>query len=110
MGRLSVGVHDLQPGWRDDMDHSEWLELLRQFTAVEKLRVSAPLAVLVADTLKGVAAGIVAELLPSLHLLCLEDEPLGRVGKVIIAHQSSALPVTIANAPKEFSNKRKSHL
>ncbi|KAI9439369.1 hypothetical protein BJY52DRAFT_1195761 [Lactarius psammicola] len=110
MGCLSVGVYDLQPGWRDDMDHGEWLELLRQFTAVEMLWVSAPLTGLVADTLKDVTAGMVAELLPALHFLCLEDEPLRRVGKLIIAHQSPGFPVTIANGPKEFLNIRRSHL
>ncbi len=107
VGHLSIGAYDLQPSWQDDIDHSEWLELLREFTAVETLRISARLAGLVADALNDAAVEIV---LPALHLLCLEDEPVGRVRGFITARQLSGFPVTIANAPKEFLNRRGSHL
>lgn len=110
VGHLSIGAYDLQSSWRDDMDHNEWLELFRQFTAVETLRVSARLAGHVGDALKDVAIDIVPEVLPALRLLCLEDEPLGRLQKFINTRQLSDLPVTIANAPEEFLSRRGSHL
>ena len=92
------------------MDHTEWLELLRQFAAVETLRVSAQLTGLVADALKDVTVEMVPEVLPALHLLCSEDEPVGRVRGFITTRQLAGFPVTIANAPKEFLNRRGSHL
>lgn len=110
VGHLSIGAYDLQPSWQDDMDHSEWLELFRQFTAVETLRVSARLAAHVGNALKDVTIDIVPEILPALRLLCLEDEPLGRVEEFINTRQLSGLPVTIANAPEEFLSRRGSHL
>ena len=103
VGHFSIDAYDLQPSWRDDTDHTEWLELLRQFAAVETLRVSAQLTGLVADALKDVTVEMVPEVLPALHLLCSEDEPVGRVGGFITARQLSGLPVTIANAPKDVS-------
>ncbi len=74
---------------------------------VETLRVSAPLAGLVADVLNDAAVEIV---LPALHLLYLEDEPVGRFWEFITERQLSGLPITIANASKEFLNRRGSHL
>ena len=110
VGHLSIGAYDLQPSWQDDMDHSEWLELFRQFAAVETLRVSAQLAGHVGDALKDVTIDVVPEILPALRLLCLEDEPLRRVEEFVNTRQLSGLPVTIANAPEEFLRRRGSHL
>lgn len=110
VGHLSIGAYDLQPSWQDHIDQSEWLELFRQFPAVETLRVSAQLAGHVGDALKDVTIDIVPEFLPALRLLCLEDEPLKRVEEFVNTRQLSGLSVTIANAPEEFLRKRGSHL
>lgn len=109
VGHLSISAYDLQPTWRDDIDHSEWLVFFRQFTAVETLRVSTRLAGHVGNALRDVTIDIVPEILPALRLLCLEDRPLGRVKEFINARQLSSLPVTIANTPEEFLSRRGSH-
>lgn len=110
VGHLFIGAYDLQPSWRDDMDPIEWLELFRQFTAVKTLQVSTLLAAHVSEALIDVTDEMVPEILPTLRLLCLEYEPVERVGEFITARQLSGLPVTIANTPKEFLSKLESHL
>ncbi len=61
-----------------------------------KLRVSALLTGLVVNALNDAAVEI---MLPALHLLCLEDEPVGRF-MFITERQLSGSRVTIANASK----------
>jgi hypothetical protein len=107
---LSIGAYDLQSSWQDEMDHMAWLELLRQFTAVKALRVSAQLAGNVADSLKDATVEMVPEIMPVLRLLFLEDESARRVGDFIITRQRFGLPVTLANSPQEFLRKRESQL
>lgn len=98
---LLIDTRDLHLGWRDDtrVEPSEWLELLHPFTAVATLRVSKQLARHVALALEDIAiAGEdVAEMLPALHLLCLEDEPEASVERYIMARRISDRPVNVLN-------------
>ena len=41
---LSINAHDLQPGWEEDVDSTEWTSLLRLFTSVEMPHISMQLA------------------------------------------------------------------
>jgi hypothetical protein len=54
------------------MDDTEWLELLRLFTAVETLHVTGKLAEHIARGFEGATEEMVTEVLPSLLSLCLE--------------------------------------
>jgi len=108
--QVSIGTYDLQSSWQGDMGHHAWLELLRQFTAVKALRVSAHLAGHVADALKDVTVEMVPEIMPVLRLLFLEDEPARRVGDFVLRRQHFGLPVTVANSPHEFLRKREYQL
>ena len=94
VGDLSIYVSNLQP---NPMDNIEWLDVLRQFTAVETLLVPAPLAGYIVDALKDVTAEMVSDIWPALRLLCLEDQPLRRVEGFIRARQLSAHPVTVVS-------------
>ena len=107
---LSIDAHDLQPSLQDDVDHIEWLELFRQFTAVETLEVSARLAGHVAVALKDVTAEMVPEMLPALQLLCLEDESVGGIEQFVTTRQLSGQPIAIANSLSEFLMRRESRI
>ncbi|KAH9167924.1 hypothetical protein EDB89DRAFT_1909676 [Lactarius sanguifluus] len=105
IGDLSIDARELSPGGKDYMDNTEWLDLLRPFTAVGTLHVSGKLAGYVARRLEGVTGNIVVEILPSLHSLFLEDEPLTSVERFVEVRRLSGRPVTIVN---EFSERLES--
>ncbi|KAH9028410.1 hypothetical protein EDB84DRAFT_1563134 [Lactarius hengduanensis] len=105
VGDLSIDARELSPGGKDYMDDTEWLDLLRPFTAVETLHVSRKLAGHVARGLKGVTGDMVIEILPSLYSLSLEDEPLTSVERFVEVRRLSGRPVTIVN---EFFERLKS--
>ena len=96
------------PRWQGEMDDIEWLALIRQFTTLETLRVSHQQTEHVAHTLNNVTVEMVPEILPALRLLCLEDEPAGRVEKFITARQLAGLPpIGIVNTEKEYKSMRR---
>jgi hypothetical protein len=64
---LTIDETDLQPTWRDDIDHGDWLPLLRPFVAVQTLRVGRRLRGHISLPLEDVAEAMVAEVLPYLH-------------------------------------------
>jgi len=99
---LSIDARELLPGGKDYMDDTEWLDFLRLFTAVETLHVSGKLAGHVAHGLEGVTEDLVAEILPALYSLCLEDEPLTSVERFVEVRRLSSRPVTIVDTPGEF--------
>lgn len=96
---LSIDAHDLHPGWRADIhvEPSEWLGLLRPFTAIETLRVSKQLAGYVAVALDDITGEKVAEILPALRSLSLEDQPESAVGRYIEALRNSDCPVNVSS-------------
>jgi len=94
---LSIDARDLRPDKEEYMDNSEWLELLRPFIAAETLHVSEKLARQVANGLASVTEQIVAEVLPSLHSLFLEDEPVTSIERFATVRLLSGRPVTIVD-------------
>ena len=99
---LSIDTRDLHPGWRADLhvEPDEWRRLLCPFMRVATLRVSRLLAGQVALALEDIPQRIVADLLPALHSLCLEDQPEASVERYIGARQKSGRPVNMTGTIK----------
>jgi hypothetical protein len=79
-------VEYLQPHWQSDIESSQWLELLRPFTAVKSLHVSEEFVLGITAALLELLWERVTEVLPALQNLFLEG--LRRSGPV---HQSIRL-------------------
>ena len=96
---LRIDEDDLQlePGWEDSVDDTDWLELLRTITAVKTLHVSKQLAGPIALALDGVDREMVTEILPALTSLLLEDQPVISVQKFLTARQISGHPAVFVD-------------
>ena len=105
---LSIGGVDpqLDPGWKDDIDDTDWLELLRPFTAVKMLRGSRQLAGHIARALDGISGEMVTEVLPALDSLLLEDQSGRSVERFIAVRQLSGHPVIFTRITQIQSNGR----
>jgi hypothetical protein len=86
------------------MDNSKLLPLLHLFPAVEELHVSGSLAEHIATVLENIAEERVAEVMPALHSLWLNngDKPVGSTERFLSLRQLSGRPVTVANNQGEF--------
>ncbi|KAH8977619.1 hypothetical protein EDB83DRAFT_2448356 [Lactarius deliciosus] len=73
LGHLDIHCDDRIPGWEDHITTTEWLAFLHLFTTLEVLDVSGWLARQVARALGDIPGETVTEVLPSLHLLWLND-------------------------------------
>jgi len=60
-----------QRHWQDDIENSQWLELLHPFSSVKHLILGSTLAQLVAPALQELTGGRVTEVLPALQNLFL---------------------------------------
>ena len=96
---LSIDENDLQPkpGWKDSMEDTDWLELLRPFVVVKMLHGSKQLSGHMALALDGVGEEMSTEVLPALTSLSLEDQPEKSVEKFLAARQISGHPVTFVD-------------
>ena len=83
----------LEPDWKDSMDDTDWLELLRLFTAVKKLHGSKRLAEHIALALDGVGGEMITEVLPALASLSLDDQQIQSIAKFLASRQLSGHPV-----------------
>ena len=83
--------------------------LLNQFPTVRTLHVSHRLAGLVALALEDIALETVAEVLPSLYLICFEVRPASSIEKFAAARQRSGCPVTVIDTEGEFYERVKSY-
>jgi hypothetical protein len=59
--------------WQEDIETSQWLELLHPFTAVKDLYISREFTPRITPTLQDLVGGRVTEVLPALQTLFLED-------------------------------------
>ena len=94
------------PRWQDDIESSQWLELLQPFTAVRTLCISREFVPRIAPTLQELVGGRVVEVLPALQGLFLEGvlppRPVQEaIGKFIAARQLAGHPITISQWEKE---------
>jgi hypothetical protein len=86
--------------WQDDIEDSQWLELLHPFTGVKDLYLSKEFSPGVARSLQELGGGGTTEVLPSLQSLCLKElhslEPFEQaIGKFVAARRLSNYPVDI---------------
>ena len=86
--------------WPDDIETTQWLELLYPFTAVKHLVLSTRLVPFVAPALQELAGGRVTEVLPMLQDLALEGSQRSRpveeaIRQFIAARQLSGHPVAV---------------
>lgn len=85
------------------IDDGSWLPLLRLFTAVRTLYISEGLSERISLALD------VTDVLPSLSLLCLENQPLSFVEKFVVVRRDSGRPVSIVEKT-EFDTRVQSYL
>lgn len=94
VGHLSIDEDDLQPGWQHDMDDADWLEVLRPFTAVKMLHGTEQLAGHIALALNDVNGEMIADVLPALDSLWLDDQQVRSVEQFLAVRRVSGHPVT----------------
>jgi hypothetical protein len=86
--------------WQDDMEDTQWLDLLHPFTSVKNLHLHEDSVPFIAPALQELSGERVTEVLPTLENLFLEElQPSGPVKeaieKFIAARQLSGCPVTV---------------
>jgi hypothetical protein len=86
--------------WQDDMEDTQWLELLQPFTTIKNLYLSKEVARRVAPALKELAREQVTEVLPALQNLFLNGLQLSGpveevVGQFVAARELSGHPLAI---------------
>ena len=91
-----------QPCWQDDIENSEWLELLHPFAAVKHLYLSQTFAPRVAPALQELVGERATEVLPALRSIFLEWlHPSGFVPEAIMqffsARRLSTHPIAVSH-------------
>ncbi|KAH9167714.1 hypothetical protein EDB89DRAFT_112347 [Lactarius sanguifluus] len=103
---LCIALWSQTPSWEDETGRSDWVQLLRPFTAVRTLRLLGSSSRFVTLALEYSAREMVAELLPALESLCLEYQPASSVAEFVAARQLSGRPVTIEDrSPRNGSSR-----
>ena len=90
------------PHWENDMEKTQWLELLHPFTAVKNLYQSKQVALYIGHALQELTGNGMTEVLPALETLFLEGhQPSGpvqeAVGLFVTSRQLSGHPVAVHN-------------
>jgi hypothetical protein len=101
--RLNIDIKKYRDSlleWQDEMEDTQWLELLHPFTSVKDLDLSEASVPFVAPALQGLSGETAVEVLPALQNLFLTGpQPSGPVieaiRKFIGARQLSGCPVTV---------------
>ena len=91
-----------QPRWEDDIENIQWLELLHPFTTVKALYLSRDITSRIAPALEELVGERVAEVLPALQSLFLEElkpsEPVQKaIDKFVATRQLSNRPIAISH-------------
>ena len=100
---LSICDHRYSPPrWQDDMENTQWLELLDPFAAVKDLYLSQEVSLHVASALKELSEERLTEVLPALQDIFIDDlQPFGFIQEAfrdfvaMRRRQVSGLPVAI---------------
>ena len=87
--------------WQDDIESSQWLELLHPFTAVKGLYASREIAPRIAPAIQELVGERVTEVLPALRGLFLEEpfpsEPVQEIiGRFVAARQLADHPIAVS--------------
>jgi hypothetical protein len=93
--------------WKDDIENTEWLQLLLPFTAVKNLYLFKQLAPRIAPALQDSTGGRVTEVLPTLQNIFLQGfQPSESVeegiGHFISGRQLTNHPITISSWDKDL--------
>ena len=107
--RLDIHIpkdRNLLPRWPDDMEDTQWLDLLLPFTSVKDLDLSEASVSFVAPALQELSGERVTEVLPALqNLFFTAPMPSGpikeAIRKFIAARQLSGCPVTVRHRDNE---------
>jgi hypothetical protein len=95
-GYIYTGLNHLPT---DDMESSQWLELLHPFVAVRDLVLPFPFSSQVATTLRELTGNVVTEMLPALRRVFIDPfgvKPIEEAfAPFITARQLSGLPVSV---------------
>jgi hypothetical protein len=108
---LSTVVHlefdaELEESGHSDYAYDiEWLHLLRHFPVMQTLHASLELAPSISLALEDITAEMVAEVLPSLGLICLEGEPASSLEKIVAIRRFSDHPITVVETTDEFNER-----
>jgi hypothetical protein len=94
-------LEDRLSDWQDDIENSQWLEVLQPFTAVKDLYVSLKLTQRIAPALQELVEERATGVLPALQTLFFEEAlPSGPVqeaiGQFVSARELASHPVTIS--------------
>ncbi|KAH9980553.1 hypothetical protein BJV74DRAFT_856437, partial [Russula compacta] len=95
-----VGLQPLRPGWEDDMENNQWLELFDQFMSVKSLYLSKQIVPLIVPALQQLGEEIVTDVLPVLQNLYIEghepSKPIQEgIGQFIAMRQLFSCPMTV---------------
>jgi hypothetical protein len=106
--------------WQDDIENSQWLEVLHPFATVKNLYISRRFTPRIAPVLKELVGETVTEVLPALRTLFLEEpSPSGPVHEAIeqfiAARQLASRPIAVSHwdrkrdeSPEEWSEEERS--
>ena len=88
--------------WQDDIETSQWLEVLHPFTAVKGLYISQEFAPRIVPALQELTGERVTEVLPALQTLFLEEAlpslPVREaIEQFVTARQLASHPITISH-------------
>jgi len=91
-----------RPRWQDDIEDSQWLEVLHPFTALKDLHVSWEFVPRIAPAFQELAGEPVTEVLPALQSLFLEEpHPSGPVHeaieKFVAARKLAGHPIAVSH-------------
>jgi hypothetical protein len=104
--RLYISSGFPLPHWQDDIEHSQWLELLHPFTAVKDLHISPTFLPRIVPALQELVGERVTEVLPALRTLFL-DEPLASrpvqeiIEQFVAARQLASHPIAVSRRESE---------
>jgi hypothetical protein len=92
---------NLRPSWQDDIETSQWMEVLHPISAVKDLYLSREFTPRIAPTLQELVGGRVTEMFPALQTLFLEEAlPSGpaqeSIGKFVAARQLAGHPIALS--------------
>jgi hypothetical protein len=101
-------IFDYRTHWQDDIEITQWLELLRPFISVKHLVLPTNVVRLLAPALQVIAEESMTEALPALERLSLRglqslDPVKEAIGKFIAARQLFGRPITVDNGDNEGS-------
>ena len=92
------------PGWQqrqDNIESTQWLELLHPFSTVKNLYLSKEFALRIAPALQELVGGRTTQVLPTLQNIFLEELQLSGpvhegIGKFVAARQLSGHPIIVS--------------